>query len=76
MPLATGLNEKPRTKANLRWPGPGVGDYPLSLHGDGCRLGELERQLALGGEQGYVLVRLGFVGTLGIALGLALRSGD
>src|SRR6266851_3229497 len=48
----------------------------LPFHRDGGGLGELERQLALGSEEGYVLVRLGLSRILGIGFGLALRSRD
>ena len=47
----------------------------LPFHRDGGWLGELERQLTLGSEKSYVLVRLG-LGILGIGFGLALRSYD
>src|SRR5260370_21667882 len=43
---------------------------------EGDRIGDLERQLTLGSEDGYVLVRLGLIRIFGIVLGLALRSCD
>src|SRR5216684_1198945 len=48
----------------------------LPFHRNGGGLGELERQLALGSEEGYVLVGLGLSCILGIGFGLALRSRD
>src|SRR5260370_40944793 len=47
----------------------------LPFHRDGGGLGELERQLTLGSEEGDVFVRLG-LGVVGIGFGLALRSYD
>src|SRR5713101_2556080 len=48
----------------------------LSFGRNGHWLRELELQLALGREKGYVLVGLGLVGIFGIAFGRAVRSSN
>src|SRR6266436_1799765 len=55
-------------------PGATKPNASLPFHRNGGGLGELERQLTLGSEEGYVFVRLGLSRILGIGFGLALRS--